>query len=68
MNATNSFERGQAEQLDQSDLKQPTPKRLSEELLRQQCRKMIELTKGCIHHQQGHGFSGNNLTWLLARS
>jgi hypothetical protein len=29
---------------------------------------VIELTQGCIHHQQGHGFSGNNLTWLLARS
>jgi hypothetical protein len=36
------------------------------ELLRYLRRKVIESTQGFTHPQQGRGFFGNSLTWLLA--
>jgi hypothetical protein len=38
------------------------------ELLRYQRRKAIELTQRRAHREQGRGFFGNRLTWLLARA
>ena len=45
----------------------PTLSGLLAELLRCQHRKMMELTKRRTHREQGRGFFGNDLTWLLAR-
>ena len=36
------------------------------DLLREQRRKVIELTREFIHHRQERGFFGNSFTWLLA--
>jgi len=68
MNATSSSERGRADQLDLADLEQSTQSGLPAELLRFQRGKVIESTQRCTHRQQGRGFFGNSLTWLLARA
>ena len=67
MNAIRSPERVQAEELDRSDLQQPPQCGLLAELLRYQRRRVTELSQRRIHREQGRGFFGNSLTWLLAR-
>jgi hypothetical protein len=64
--ATRLSDRGQAGQLDRADLKQPTPKRTVGRVAPIQRRKVIESTQGFTRPQQGRGFFGNSLTWLVA--